>query len=284
MAAAIANAVYHATGRPSARCRSRSGNSCERATGQGSCVNFSAERTPSATGVSRQEAVPLHRRKLTQGAEHGKAPTWQQRIGGLGARVRLHGDELRLRSSAGSAGDDRPNQVGRRARRNVLRHRPGLRSVHERRVRRTGSRADPRARGDRDEVRDHSRARRPGGHRQPTRGPQAERRRLAQAARCRNDRPFLPTPCRPGRAHRRRRRRGRGTHRARQGEALRHVRGRRANDPPRPRGAAGLRGAERVLAVVATACRAAAANARGARHRVRPVQPARQGLTHREDR
>ena len=39
----------------------------------------------------------------------------------------------------------------------------------------------------------------------------------------------------------------------RQGQALRHVRGRRRHHPPRPRRAAGHRRAERVLAVVATA-------------------------------
>ena len=53
------------------------------------------------------------------------------------------------------------------------------------------------------------------------------RRRLAAAARRRRHRPLLPAPRRPGRAHRGRRRRGQGTHRGREGQALRHVRGSR---------------------------------------------------------
>ena len=56
------------------------------------------------------------------------------------------------------------------------------------------------------------------------------------------------------------------------------------DDPPRARGAAGDGGAERVLAVVARAREGDAADARGARHRLRAVQPARQGLPDREDR
>ena len=56
------------------------------------------------------------------------------------------------------------------------------------------------------------------------------------------------------------------------------------DDPPRPRGAAGHRGPERVLAVVAAPRGGAAADARGAGHRLRALQPARQGLPHRQDR
>ena len=69
-----------------------------------------------------------------------------------------------------------------------------------------------------------------------------------------------------------------------QGQALRPLRGRRADHPPRPRGAAGHRAAERILAVVARARGGDPADARGARHRLRAVQPARQGLPHRHDR
>ena len=56
------------------------------------------------------------------------------------------------------------------------------------------------------------------------------------------------------------------------------------DDPPRARGPAGHGGAERVLAVVARARGGGAADARGARHRLRSLQPAGQGLPHREDR
>ena len=69
-----------------------------------------------------------------------------------------------------------------------------------------------------------------------------------------------------------------------QGQALRPVRGGRADDPPRARGPAGDRAAERVLAVVARARGGDPADARGARDRVRAVQPAGQGLPDRADR
>ena len=57
-----------------------------------------------------------------------------------------------------------------------------------------------------------------------------------------------------------------------------------ADDPPRARRPAGHRAAERVLAVVARARGRDPADARGARDRLRPVQPARQGLPDRQDR
>ena len=53
------------------------------------------------------------------------------------------------------------------------------------------------------------------------------------------------------------------------------------DDPSRARGAARDRGAERVLAVVAASRGGSAGRMRGARHRLRPVQPARQRLPHR---
>ena len=55
-------------------------------------------------------------------------------------------------------------------------------------------------------------------------------------------------------------------------------------DPPRARRAAGRRAAKRVFAVDARAGRRDPADARRTRHRLGPVQPARQGLSHRHDR
>ena len=72
--------------------------------------------------------------------------------------------------------------------------------------------------------------------------------------------------------------------RGREGEALRDVRGRRGDDPPGARRAAGDRRAERVLAVVAPPRGGRAGRLRRARHRLRPLQPARQGLPHRHRR
>ena len=70
----------------------------------------------------------------------------------------------------------------------------------------------------------------------------------------------------------------------RQGQAFRPVGSRRADDPPRPCRPAGGRAAERIFAVVARAGAGDPADARGARHRLRAVQPARQGLPDRQDR
>ena len=116
---------------------------------------------------------------------------------------------------------------------------------------------------------------------EPSRGHQAGRRGLAAAARGRRHRPLLPAPGRPGGADRGRRRRGQGAHRGRQGEALRHVRGGRRDDPPRARGPAGDGRPERVLAVVAASRGGGTRRVRGTGHRLRALQPARQGLPHR---
>ena len=148
---------------------------------------------------------------------------------------------------------------GRRSRRDVLRHRRGLRPVHQRGARRRSPRAVPRPGGDRHQVRLRpapGRRRgdwtgldsRPGAH-------QGGRRGVAQAAEDRRHRPLLPAPRRPGRAHR-----GCGGNREGpdprgQGQALRPVRGGRRDHPPRPRGPARHGGPERVLAVVAQARR-----------------------------
>ena len=70
----------------------------------------------------------------------------------------------------------------------------------------------------------------------------------------------------------------------RQGQALRPLRSRRANHPPRPCGPAGHRAPERIFAVVAGARSGSDADARGTRHRLRSLQPAGQGLPHRQDR
>ena len=71
---------------------------------------------------------------------------------------------------------------------------------------------------------------------------------------------------------------------ARQGQAFRPVRSRRADDPARPRRPAGHGAAERIFAVVAQAGSRSAAAARGTRHRPCAVQPAGQGLPDRQDR
>ena len=89
----------------------------------------------------------------------------------------------------------------------------------------------------------------------------------------------------PERADRGRRGRGEGADPGGQGQALRPVRGGRADHPPRPRGAAGRRrcranircgGASPKTEILPTL--------RGARDRLRPVQPAGQGLPDRQDR
>ena len=104
---------------------------------------------------------------------------------------------------------------------------------------------------------------------------------VAAAAPDRPDRPALPAPRRPERPDRGRRGRRQGADRAGQGEALRPLGGGRADDPARARGAAPDGAADGVLALVARARGRDPADARGARDRVRPLQPAGQGLPHR---
>ncbi len=72
--------------------------------------------------------------------------------------------------------------------------------------------------------------------------------------------------------------------RAGQGQALRSLRSRRADDPSRPRRPAGHGPPERILAVDENAREGSDPDPRGARHRLRAVQPAGQGLPHGQDR
>ena len=104
-----------------------------------------------------------------------------------------------------------------RSRRDVLRHRAGLRAVHERGARRRGARAGSRAGRDRDEVRLRLRRRaasRAGLNSRPEKISGASR--LAEAARRRHDRPALPASRRPERADRGCRGRGEGADRRRE--------------------------------------------------------------------
>ena len=118
---------------------------------------------------------------------------------------------------------------GRRARRHVLRHRRGLRPVHERGARRRGARAGPRPGGDRDQVRLRHRLAtgEQRGVEQPARAHQGGRRGIARSG-SRSSAIDLLYQHRvdPERADRGRRRRGEGADRGGQGEALRPVRSR----------------------------------------------------------
>ena len=88
----------------------------------------------------------------------------------------------------------------------------------------------------------------------------------------------------PERPDRGRRGRGEGSHSRRQGQALRSLRSGRADDSSCACRPAGDRAAERVLAVVAGTRTGGVADARGIGHRIRALQPARQRVSHREDR
>ena len=123
-------------------------------------------------------------------------------------RPRLHGDELRASGPFHRpAGHDRAHPHGGRPRRDVLRHRAGLRPVHERGARRRSAGAAPRPGRDRDQVRVRALDRPGARRRQPPRDDQAQRRGLVEAAPDRPDRPALPAPRRPERPDR-----GRGRH------------------------------------------------------------------------
>ena len=99
-----------------------------------------------------------------------------------------------------------------------------------------------------------------------------------------HDRLVLSASCRPQRADRRCRRRREGPDPGRQGEALRAVRSRRADDSSRSCGAASHGSSERILALVARARIGSVADARGTRHRLRTVQSTRQGFPDGQDR
>ena len=176
---------------------------------------------------------------------------------------------------------DRADPRGGGARRHLLRHRRDLRPLHQRGDGRRGAGAGARPGGDRHQVRLQHRPgdRQAGRHGQPARAYPRGRRRVAEAAGRRGHRPVLPAPRRSRRADRGRGGRGPGPDRRRQGQAFRPVRARRADDPPRPCGAAGHRDPERIFAVDARAGdQRHAAGLRGAWHRLRALQPARQGL------
>ena len=143
---------------------------------------------------------------------------------------------------------------GRRSRRHVLRHRRGLRPVHERGAGRRGPRPRPRPGGDRHQVRVQDRGREAG---RASNSRPEHIREVAEASlkRLRTDRidllyqhrvdPNVPIEDVAGAV--------KELIQAGQGQALRPLRGGRADHPPGARGPAGRGAAERVLAVVAGA-------------------------------
>ena len=174
--------------------------------------------------------------------------------------------------------------VGRRTRRHVLRHRRGLRSVHQRGARRRSARAVPEPGGDRHQVRVRSTQRpSPGLNSRPEHVKQVAE---ASLKRLRTDvidlfyqhrvDPDVPIEDVAGAV--------KDLIQAGQGQALRPVRGGGADDPSRPRGSARDRTAERVLAVVERAREGNRSDPRRAGDRLRPVQPSGQGLPHGQDR
>ena len=172
-----------------------------------------------------------------------------------------------------------------RARRHVLRHRAGVRAVRERGARRRGARAGARPGRDRDEVRLRLRraASAAGLDSRPETSGAASRTRSSGCAPTRSTSststasiPNVPIEDVAG-AVKELIDAGKVKHFGLSEAGV-------ADHPPRARRAAGDGAAERVLALVARAGGRDPADARGARDRLRPVQPARQGLPHREDR
>ncbi len=107
------------------------------------------------------------------------------------------------------------------------------------------------------------------------------RRCGAEAPEDRRHRPLLPASRRPQCADRGRGRHGAAADQRRQGQAFRPFRSRRRDHPQGPCGTEGRSAAERVFAVVARAGGRNPAAAGRARHRLRTLQPARQGFPHR---
>ncbi len=118
-----------------------------------------------------------------------------------------------------------------------------------------------------------------------TAGPSTSSRRrgFPQAPEDRRHRPVLSAPSRSECSNRRRRGSRAGPDSARQGEALRTVGSRRADDSSRARRPASNCTPERILPMVEKAGRRNPASTRRARHRIRSVQSSRQRIPHRSD-
>ena len=123
-----------------------------------------------------------------------------------------------------------------RARLHLLRHRRGLRPVHERGAARAGAEGPARPGDARHQVRLPLRGGKQVGTERDSRPETHPRggRGLAAAAQHRPYRPALPAPRRPGGADRGRRRHGRRAGARGQGALLRPVGGGRGQHPPRP--------------------------------------------------
>src|SRR6266540_3382615 len=208
---------------------------------------------PSSPGYAASACCDAPRPRTATRKENTceQAHARHQWTAGLRDRPRLHGAQSRLRPTGRPPGRHQSHPRRRRPRRHLLRHRPDVRAVHQRRTRRASPGTRTRAGRHRHQVR--LRLRRRPFHRpeQPPRTHQGHRRGLPAPAGRGPHRPALPAPRRPRRADRGRRRHGEGPHRRRQGRPLRPLRGRRRGHPPRPRRAAGHRPAERILALVA---------------------------------
>ncbi len=224
-------------------------------------------------------------RSATRTENHGHAHVGQLGTRGLGGGARLHGHQPVVRALPRPRLHGRLPARGRRPRRHPLRHRGGLRALRQRGGRRRRPGAGARRGRAGHQVR--LRLRRPGppGRRlQPTREHPPCRGGLPAAAAHRLDRPALPAPRRSRHPDRGRGGHGQGARRRGQGAPLRHLRGRRADHPPRTRRLPGDRAAERVLPVLARAGAGPPGSAGGARHRLRPVQPPRARVPHRDRR
>ena len=141
-----------------------------------------AVRGPAGTWINRVGQRGAIGASVVHDTDETKETTMQKRTlgdsaGSVGPRPRLHGDEPELPADSRPGRDDRPDPGGSRTRRHVLRHRAGVRAVHERGARRRGARAGPRPGRDRDEVRLRLRRAGPRRPRQPPGDDQAQRRR-----------------------------------------------------------------------------------------------------------
>ena len=186
--------------------------------------------------------------------------------------------------AVGQAGGDRADPGGRRARRHLLRHRRGLRPVHERGAGGRGPRPVPRPGGDRHQVRVHDSTRtasRPGGLN--SRPEHIKEVAEASLKRLRTDAidllyqhrvdPNVPIEDVAG-AVKELIQEGKVKHFGLSEAGVQTIRRAHAVQPV-------TAAPERVLAVVAGARGGDPADARGARDRLRPLQPAGQGLPHR---
>jgi len=229
---------------------------------------------PCAVKPSR---IPSAERESSYAARHA----WQAGPHGVGPRLGMHGNVGVLRRPQRHR-VDRHDSSGARPGNHVPRHGGHVRPVHQRAARRPRHRGPARAGDPGDEVRKRARSRRQLPRSERPAGVCARSlRRVAQAARRGHDRSVLPAPRRPQRADRGDRGRHGRAGAGREGAVPRALRGVARDRAACPPGAPDQRTPDRVFPVESRPRSRHPADVPGAGDRLRGLQPARAGVSHR---